>query len=152
MSDPYASLDAQFTALDRQLIRRTGNLGLIPDAPDRRGGKRSYAEWAHVIGIFQTLMYLHLDSHDDNEILDVGCGTGLLGIASEPFLGRISRYVGLDVMREDIEFCQRHYALPRFEFIHFDVANPEYTPDQRADQLEWPFENERFDLVTALSV
>jgi len=152
MADSYASLDAHYIALDRLLIRRSGNLGLIPGATDRRGGKRSYAEWAHVVGIFQTLMYLHLESHENNDILDVGCGTGLLGIASEPFLGRIGRYVGMDVMRDEIDFCRAHYPRPKFEFIHFDMANPEYTPDQRAEHVEWPWQADRFDLVTALSV
>jgi len=33
-------------------------------------------------------MYVHLEKKENNVILDVGCGTGLLAIASEPFLGQ----------------------------------------------------------------
>ena len=148
----YKILDKLYVALDRKHIRRTKNIRLIPSENNRRGGKHSYAEWAHVIGIFQTLMYIHLDKKSDNLILDVGCGTGLLGISSEPFLGKKGRYVGIDVMENDIKFCRNHYPPSSFEFIHFDVNNPAYTPFQKRKRLKWNLENERFDLVTALSV
>ena len=82
----YHQIDNQYLAMDRSFIRRTKNIRLIPTEENRRGGKYSYAEWAHVIGIFQTLMFVHLKNKEDNTILDIGCGTGLMGIASEPFL------------------------------------------------------------------
>ena len=149
---PYKLLDKFYVALDRKHLRRTKNIRLIPSENNRRGGKYSYAEWAHVIGIFQTLMYIHLNKKSDNLILDVGCGTGLLGISSEPFLGEKGRYVGIDVMGNDIKFCRNHYPPSSFEFIHFDANNPEYSPSQKSKRLKWNLEDERFDLVTALSV
>jgi hypothetical protein len=54
----YRLLDRLYLPLDRALIRRTRNLRLLPEAAERTGGKFSYAEWAHVIGIFQTLLWL----------------------------------------------------------------------------------------------
>jgi 2-polyprenyl-3-methyl-5-hydroxy-6-metoxy-1,4-benzoquinol methylase len=105
---PYHSLDTLYIPLDRKHVRRTRNIRLIPNERKRRGGKYAYSEWAHVIGIFQTLMFLHLKRKENNVILDVGCGTGLLGIASEPFLGQTGKYIGLDVIRRDIDFCRRH--------------------------------------------
>jgi SAM-dependent methyltransferase len=149
---PYHLLDAVYTPLDRKQIRRTRNIRLIPNSRNRRGGKYSYAEWAHVIGIFQTLMLLHLPQEENNAILDVGCGTGLLGISSEPFLGRQGKYVGIDVMKNDVEFCRGHYPSANFEFIHLDVNNPAYAPSQSDTTLKWPVESGRFDLATALSV
>ncbi len=153
-TDPghYRLLDQLYLAEDKKHIRRTRNIRLIPEADNRRGGKYSYAEWAHVIGIFQTLMYLQLNQADNNDILDVGCGTGLLGIASEPFLGHHGHYVGLDVMKRDIDFCRTQYPLPGFEFIHFDIHNRAYASSQRKKRVPWPLDSARFDLVTALSV
>jgi SAM-dependent methyltransferase len=149
---PCHLLDSIYTPLDKKHIRRTRNIRLIPNANSRRGGKFSYAEWAHVIGIFQTLMFSHLEKKENNMILDVGCGTGLLAIASEPFLGNNGRYIGIDVMKKDIDFCCGHYPSSNFEFIHFEVANAAYAPDQKETKAKWPFESEIFDLTTALSV
>ncbi len=148
----YEALDRWYLAQDRPFIRRTRNIRLIPDAYDRRGGKRSSAEWAHTVGIFQTLLFTHLERKDGNRVLDVGCGTGLMGIACEPFLGGDGRYVGIDVMKRDIDFCRSHYPAPAFEFVHLDVNNPAYSPEQTGRRLPWPLEGSSFDVVTALSV
>lgn len=148
---PYRLLDGFYIALDKQHIRRTRNIRLIPAENNRRGGKYSYAEWGYTIGIFQTLLFCHLAKKEDNEILDVGCGTGLLAIASEPFLGEKGRYVGIDVMKKDIMFCQNHYTSSRFQFIHLDVNNPMYAPTQK-EKITWDVDSNRFELVTALSV
>ncbi len=148
----YRLLDGLYVSLDKKYVRRTRNLRLIPGEANRRGGKYSYAEWAHVIGIFQTLMYLHLEKKENNTILDVGCGTGLLGIAGEPFLGQDGSYVGMDVIRKDIDFCRGHYPSSIFRFIHLDVNNPTYAPSQGNKKRRWPLESCSSDLVTALSV
>ena len=132
---PYVVLDSLYLPFDRAQIRRTRNIRLIPNILDRRGGKLSYAEWAHVIGIFQTLMYGHLRNREGNRILDVGCGTGLLAVASEPFLGQGGKYIGIDVMKKDVDFCRKHYPYASFEFVHFDVNNPAYAPAQKSAHL-----------------
>lgn len=150
--DPYRLLDRHYVRLDRKNVYRTRNIRLIPFESHRKGGKYSYAEWAHVIGIFQTVIYNHLEKKEDNVILDVGCGTGLLGISCEPFVGPNGRYIGIDVNRGDIEFCRSHYPQPRFEFVHLDAANPAYAPSQASSQSAWPFDDASFDVVTALSV
>jgi len=148
----YKLLDRLYVPLDRKFILRTKNIRLIPTEHDRKGGKYSYAEWAHVIGIFQTLIYLYLPNKEDNNILDVGCGTGLLGIACEPFLGKKGRLVGIDVSKNDIDFCRSYYPANTFEFIHLDINNPFYSPSQGSEKIRWPLEDASFDLVTALSV
>lgn len=148
----YNESDEAYLALDKAYVRRTKNIQLIPQAKFRKGGKISYAEWAHVIGIFQTLIYTHLDKNHKNRILDVGCGTGLLAIASQPFLGSRGKYTGIDVAQEDIKFCRDHYPESDFQFIHLDTENPFYAPNQIAEKQEWPIESNSVDLVTALSV
>lgn len=150
--EAYPLLDSLYLPLDQDALRRTRNLRLIPTESDRRGGKYAYAEWAHVVGIFQTLIGLELHGSRNNRILDVGCGTGLLGIASEPWVGEDGAYVGLDVSRRDIEFCRRHYPTDGFRFIHLDTPNPAYAPGQGRPQMPWPVEDHSFDMVTALSL
>jgi SAM-dependent methyltransferase len=147
----YKRLEKEYVSLDRKQIRRTKNIRLIPLVENRFGGKLSYAEWAHVIGIFQTLIYLNTREKQGNTILDIGCGTGLLAIASEPFVSRGGRYLGLDVKREVIEFCRSHYPSPAFEFIHSAGSNAVYSPNQTG-QKAWPLEDSSVDLITALSV
>ena len=146
--------ESVYLRADRRLIRRTRNLRLVPTIADRRGGKRSSLEWGHVIGIFQTLIGEQVGPRGDARILDVGCGTGLLAIASLPFVSDGGGYTGLDVMPADIEFCRRHYRdEPSLEFVHLDLANATYAPGQSTEQRPWPFDpTPGFDLVTALSV
>jgi SAM-dependent methyltransferase len=148
----YKFLDKIYVPLDRAHIRRTKNIRLIPTEDNRKPGKYSYAEWAHVIGIFQTLMFIHLDKREENRVVDVGCGTGLVGIASEPFLGENGWCIGIDIMKSDIDFCQNHYPSPPFEFIHLNANNPFYAPSQSGKKLRWPLDSSSIDLVTALSV
>ncbi|MHC1743085.1 MAG: class I SAM-dependent methyltransferase [Syntrophobacteraceae bacterium] len=150
--NPYKRLDPYYVSMDKEYIRRTRNIRLIPSEKNRKGGKYAYAEWAHVIGIFQTLIYIHLIEKDNNRILDVGCGTGLLGISSEPYLGETGSYTGIDVSRRDIRFCREHYPASSYEFLHIDVNNPSYSPDQQGARSPWALESSSFNLVTALSV
>lgn len=148
---PYIFLDPLYLSLDRKRVLRTRNIRLIPRFGNRRGGKVSYAEWAHVIGIFQTLIFLNLERHSRNVIVDIGCGTGLLGIACEPFIID-GKYFGIDVMRKDIDFCRRHFDFPNYEFLHLDIGNPAYAPNQSKTKIVWPIGNENANLLTALSV
>ena len=150
--EAYRTLDSAFIPLDKELVRRTTNLQLIPEARFRTGGKISYAEWAHVIGIFQTLIHLHLEDKQNSTILDVGCGTGLLAIASEPFLGERGKYLGIEVAKANIDFCRAHYPEPKFEFIHLETDNAFYSPQHGDRQRAWPVDNNSVDLTTALSV
>jgi SAM-dependent methyltransferase len=148
----FALIDKYFQRTDKTHIRRTKNIRLIPGYKNRRGGKLSYAEWAHVIGIFQTIIYQTLSQKSGNNILDIGCGTGLLGIAAEPFTYNGGAYTGIDVMKEDINFCESHYTSPDYKFIHFDLANATYAHGQSSELKPWPVEDDAKDLVTALSV
>src|SRR5687768_14305541 len=102
----HQGLDRVYLGIDKRLIRRTRNLGKIPFLAHRRRGKRSYAEWAHVIGIFQTLLYTHVPRQDAVRVLDVGCGNGLLALAAEPFIGQTGAYVGIDVDARALDLCR----------------------------------------------
>ncbi|WP_290741820.1 class I SAM-dependent methyltransferase [Haliea sp.] len=149
---PYALLDELYLPEDQARVLRTRNLRLIPGEKRRRGGKYAYAEWAHVIGIFQTLIGQHIGWREDLRVLDAGCGAGLLAIACEPFLGRGGCYTGLDVAAEQLAFCRQHYRGEHYRFLHLDTANPFYAPDQTAAGAPWPVADAGQQLVTALSV
>ena len=149
----YPDLDELYRKIDKQHIRRTQNIRLIPNFEYRRGGKLSYAEWAHVIGIFQTLIYNSIDEKAGNDIIDIGCGTGLLGISSEPYVKEGGSYTGIDIQKKDIDFCQKHYkALDNYNFIHMDAYNPMYAKEQNIKKAQWPIKDNSKDLLTALSV
>ena len=89
---------------------------------------------------------------EDNVFLDIGCGTGLLGISSLPFIGKNGKYIGIDVSDNDIDYCLKHYPKEKFEFIHFDINNPRYAPKQKEKKIKWPIDNESVDFAMALSV
>ena len=147
----YKMLDPIYIWLDKKHIRRTRNIFLIPSEANRRGGTYSYAEWAHVIGIFQTLMFIHLDKKEDMRVLDVGCGTGFLAISSKALVGEKGSYVGIDVMKNEINFCKKHYP-SYLDFKHIDMNNPYYSPFQKGKKLKWPLESSSFDLAISRSV
>tara|TARA_R110002072_G_scaffold74671_3_gene176658 strand:- start:896 stop:1741 length:846 start_codon:yes stop_codon:yes gene_type:complete len=148
----FPFIDKLFRDIDRQQIRRTKNLRLIPEFANRRGGKLAYSEWAHVIGIFQSLIYQNIKEKKGNNILDIGCGTGLLGISSEPYTSENGSYTGIDVMKDDITFCQQNFTMDHYKFLHFDIANPRYAANQNKELMPWPIEDNSKDLVLALSV
>ena len=69
---------------------------------------------------------------DDLDVLDAGCGTGLM-LQQLSHLGSVS---GVDISDEALQFCRRR-----------GLVNV-----QNADVLELPFASNRFDVVTALDV
>ena len=146
------ALDRAQLWLDRRRHRRQRCLRLVPDLAHRRGGKLAYGEWCWAVGIFQGLIHAHLPRGDGPRILDVGCGTGLLAVASEPFLGDRGRYLGIDVSRADVEFCRAHYPAPAFSFQLLEARNPAYAPDRPLERRPWDVADASVDLATALSV
>jgi len=78
--------------------------------------------------------------------LDIGCGTGLLALASKPFLGKDGEFTGIDVMEKNIKFCREHYPPANFKFMHFDVKNTSYAPTQKGFKLTLPAKCESSNL------
>jgi SAM-dependent methyltransferase len=146
------ALDRTLLWLDRRRYRRQCCLRLVPDLAHRRGGKLAYGEWCWAIGIFQGLIDAHLPRRDAPRILDVGCGTGLLAVASEPFLGERGRYLGIDVSGADVGFCRAHYPAPAFSFQLLEAGNPAYAPERAERRPPWDVADATIDLATALSV
>jgi len=148
----YNLLDAIYLNLDKPLIKGENSLQLLPSFNNRKGGKISYAEWAHDIGVFKTLILQHTLQCKSPDILDVGCGRGFLGIASSFIVKDKGSYVGIDINKQAIEFCRKNYKEDNMNFIHLDHYNAYYNNSGDVIQQPWPIEDYSKDLITALSV
>jgi SAM-dependent methyltransferase len=89
-------------------------------------------------------------------ILDIGCGCGLIVPHIAASLDRTATYVGVDIHRPSITWCQNHItrANPRFRFAHIDVKNEYYNPRGRvaAADFEFAFPDGGSDVVLVKSV
>jgi SAM-dependent methyltransferase len=104
------------------------------------------------LSVYKAVGGLHPDSH----VLDIGCGLGRKTLALPGFLSRKARYVGVDIVREGIDWCNQHIAArhPNFIFLLLNVYNARYNRGAsiHASEYQFPFTDKSFDLVTAWSV
>jgi SAM-dependent methyltransferase len=87
--------------------------------------------------------------------IDVGCGIGRMARPLTKYLSAEGRYEGIDVVREGVDWCRKHYArYPNFHFQQADVYNKSYNPagKYKASEYRFPFADESFDFVFLLSV
>ena len=89
------------------------------------------------------------------EVFDFGCGCGRLARQLIQQRPRPQRYLGIDLHRGMIQWCQKNLqpAAPNFEFLHHDVANVFFNPGECKPRMApFPASDGEFTLVTALSV
>lgn len=105
---------------------------------------------------FFPILVEHGQLRPDGSILDVGCGIGRIAVPLTAYLDKTGSYEGIDVAADAIAWCQRAITtrFPNFHFRVIDVRNARYRPSgsQAASTYQFPFENERFDLVLLKSV
>ena len=145
-------LEVIYLRLDKANLRTVRNIRQIPRFSKRIGGRKSYVEWGHAIGVFETLIKLNIASDSNPFILDIGCGHGFLAIASEPLLHAGGTYTGIDVNKDAIEYCQRVFKHNNYQFLHLNLHNAMYSDHQPDVQVSWAVQDGVVDLVTALSV
>lgn len=91
-----------------------------------------------------------------SRMLDIGCGLGRKTLALPGFLNPEARYVGVDIVKEGIDWCNVHIATrhPNFVFLLLNVYNARYNKNATipARNYQFPFSDSSFDLVTAWSV
>jgi ubiquinone/menaquinone biosynthesis C-methylase UbiE len=68
---------------------------------------------------------------EGSSVLDLGCGTGLLGFALVE--KKNCRVVGLDLSLRMLEFARRANPLPRLEFVYGDATDLSAFPDRSFD-------------------
>ena len=104
------------------------------------------------------LSYLRLlaELRPSDRILDIGCGCGLMALFLEDYLDENGAYVGVDIHRPSIRWCQKEisYRRSNFQFAHIDVSNSTYNPKgkQRADVYEFQYSDGAFDVILLKSV
>lgn len=91
-----------------------------------------------------------------NRVLDVGSGIGRMAIPLTNYLSQEGEYWGFDIVKEGINWCQRHISskFQNFHFQHSDIYNKVYNPNGkvRAQNFQFPFKNDSFDFVFLTSV
>lgn len=104
------------------------------------------------LGYFKDLAGLQ----PDEKVLEIGCGVGRMAIPLTTFLSDPGEYVGFDIVRPEIRWCQKRIT-PRFANFHFhyvDIRNEQTNRRGRqpASSCHFPFTDGRFDFVFLTSV
>lgn len=142
----YADWLVQAVARNRFLPEPPESLRFVGDGDFRAIG-------AEFLGHF--LRYGRLEPAD--HVLDLGCGVGRMAVPLTQYLDpEHGAYDGVDVVPAGIAWCAARITpvYPRFSFHHLDLRNALYNPDGAVSVPDagLPFEDARFDFVTATSV
>jgi SAM-dependent methyltransferase len=89
---------------------------------------------------------------DYRSVFDFGCGCGRLARQLLQQTSPPQRYVGVDLNRSAVTWCQENLARPGFSFSHLDVANPQFNPSAANETAVFPVEDQTFTLAIAWSV
>lgn len=92
----------------------------------------------------------------DDDVLDIGCGSGRMAIPLLEFLGAQGSYRGFDIVPDWIRWCEDNITSrnPRFRFTLADIHNRKYNPTGavEASAYRFPYESDSFAVAFATSV
>lgn len=98
----------------------------------------------------------YCDFNQDSAVLDIGCGIGRMALPFTNFLSSKGRYEGFDIVKIGIDWCNKniHSKFPNFNFKLIPLKNDLYllNTNEKAAELQFPYENDSFDLVFLTSV
>jgi SAM-dependent methyltransferase len=84
-------------------------------------------------------------------LLDVGCGVGALPLALDLYGNYKGHYIGTDVDRRMILWCQKHLANDRMRFEHVNYWSGSYNPNGKRF-FPFPVEDHWADAIVMKSV
>jgi SAM-dependent methyltransferase len=92
----------------------------------------------------------------DASVLEVGCGVGRDAIQLADHLSPDGRYVGIDIIRPSIEWCQANIGArhPHFTFYHLDIQSQIHNPggSSQARDVRLPVASRSADRILLQSV
>ncbi len=95
-----------------------------------------------------------IDARYFEHVFDFGCGCGR--VARRMIQQRVPprTYLGIDIHRGMVEWCQRHLTshAPSFRFEHFDAYNVGFNPQGSRSPQRFPATDGAYTLVNAWSV
>lgn len=93
---------------------------------------------------------------DDLKVMEIGCGIGRDAIPLTEILSRRGNYVGIDIIKESIDWCSANISKrhPNFRFVHYDVKDQIHNPGGQSSttKIRLPAEDKSTDLVILQSV
>jgi len=149
------------------LLPKPGLLTILKDLVKRtiRGESHLPPWWLRDVGgsdfgaIGQEFLNLFVqvgDLQPHERVLEIGCGSGRMAIPLASHLSPAGSYVGMDIARPSIAWCQRNISRrhPNFHFLHVDLYNKRYNPNglYLAREYTFPFKSRSFDLILLISV
>ena len=141
------------TAADAVDAITTRRRGLMPPRRYRLVGAGDFAEVGR--RYVEHLVQLAGLGRDD-DVLDIGCGSGRLAIPLLEFLGPQGSYRGFDIVPDWIRWCEDNITSrnPRFRFTLADIRNRKYNPSGavEASAYRFPYGSDSFAVAFATSV
>lgn len=112
------------------------------------------AAYERAAGEFSAMLALLGAATPDARVLDIGCGTGVMGREFERMLGDRGLYVGFDVHAPAVAWARRRFATDeRFRFVIADIATPYSSADAPpATEYRFPVDADWGTLLIAKSV
>jgi ubiquinone/menaquinone biosynthesis C-methylase UbiE len=98
----------------------------------------------------------HTPIEPDHSVLEIGCGIGRDAIPLTNVLGANGSYVGIDIVKDSIEWCRDNITLkhPSFKFVHFDIGDQLHNPGgtMRTTGTKLPVPDASIDRIILWSV
>ena len=93
----------------------------------------------------------------EHQVLEPGCGPGRNARFIAPFLDpELGAFAGFDLSAPSIDWARKAITkqFPNAQFVHANIKNAAYNPagDILASEYQFPYEDERFDVVFLPSV